>query len=135
MTTTEPLEAPPALRPPESSSVGRDDARPARSPAPTGREILDESLSLVGVTPVDGPAAVLLIGPWLLLVLMLIGPFALLFTLVVVLVAAAALVASVAAILAAPFLLVRRLRRAWAAHASMPAPARTTPLDAQSQAV
>ena len=46
-----------------------------------------------------------------LLALMLAGPFAFLVTLIVVLVAAAALVTLAGAILATPYLLVRHLRR------------------------
>ena len=67
----------------------------------------------------EGPAAILLAGPWVLLALMLSGPFAVLVTFVVLLAAAVALIGLVAAILAAPFVLVRRLHGFRSAHASM----------------
>ena len=97
-----------------------------RSPVsnrPTAGARLDEILPLIGVIPVAGPPAILVAGPWLLLALMLAGPFALLVTFVVLLAAAAALIGLIGAILAAPYALVRHLGRYWAAHASMPAPA------------
>jgi hypothetical protein len=119
MTTAKLIEPPQAYRSPEPSRVARDAARRAESL----REMLDETLPIVGVTPVHGPAAILLAGPWVLLTLMLSGPFALLFTLVALLAAAAVLVGLIAAILAAPFVLVRRLRSSRAVHASMRAPA------------
>jgi hypothetical protein len=69
---------------------------------------------LIGVVPVAGPPAILLAVPWLLFVLVLAGPFALLFTIVIVLLVAALLVA---AITAGPYLLVRHLRAVHARHA------------------
>jgi hypothetical protein len=114
-------------RPETSEPVEWSDARSTpRSPVskrPTAGAMLDEILALIGVIPVYGPPVVLVAGPWLLFALMLAGPFALLFTLVVVLVAAAALVGLIGAILAAPYLLVRHLRGYLAGHASMRAPA------------
>ena len=92
-----------------------------RSPVsnrPTAGARLDEILPLIGVIPVAGPPAILVAGPWLLLALMLAGPFALLFTLAAVLVAAAALIGLICAILAAPYLLVRHLHSARARHAT-----------------
>lgn len=78
---------------------------------------VDETLELVGVIPVAGPAAIFIAAPWLLLGLMLAGPFAFLVTFVLVVVAAAVLVALTAAIVAAPFVAARHIRRSWAAHA------------------
>ena len=93
------------------------------SKRPTAGAILDEILPLIGVIPVAGPPAILVAGPWLLLALMLAGPFALLFTLAAVLVAAAALIGLIGAILAAPYLLVRTVRRGLAKrHQSTKAP-------------
>ena len=113
--------------PQTSEPVAWSDARSTpRSPAserPTARAMLAETLPLIGAVPVYGPPVVLVAGPWLLFGLMLAGPFAVLFTLVVVLVAAAALVGLVGAILAAPYLLVRHLRGYLASHAPMRAPA------------
>jgi hypothetical protein len=115
MTTTELIEPPRGSRPPEPSTLAGAGARPAESLG----EMLEETLPIVGVTPVHGPAAILVAGPWVLLALMLSGPFAVLVTLVALLVAAVALIGLVAAILAAPFVLVRRLRGFRAAHKSM----------------
>jgi len=75
----------------------------------TGHE--DPEISpLIGAVPVEGPPAVLLLVPWLFLVLLLAGPFALLATIVVAMLAAALIIAALVAILASPFLLVRHLR-------------------------
>jgi hypothetical protein len=119
MTTTE------LIRPPRASSpTDRSEARPAASASPTFAEVLDETLPLVGVIPVAGPPAVLLVGPLVLFALLLVGPFALLVTLAVLLVAAWALVALIAAILASPYLLVRHLRARWSgARSPLRAPA------------
>jgi hypothetical protein len=76
--------------------------------------MLAELVPLIGFVPAYGPPAIFVLGPWLFLVLMLAGPFACLFALVVVMIVAAtvlaALTAAILAILAAPYLLVRRLR-------------------------
>jgi hypothetical protein len=101
----------------------RSTPRSPVSKRPTAGAMLDEILPLIGVIPVAGPPVVLLAGPWLLFALMLAGPFAFLFTLVVLLVAAAALIGLIGAILAAPYLLVRHVRGYRAAHASARAPA------------
>jgi hypothetical protein len=123
MTTTELITPPRASRPPEPWSDAPRDARPAVSADPPLGEMLAETHPLIGVVPVAGPPVVLVAGPWLLLALMVAGPFALLFTFVLLLVAAAALVGLVGAILTAPFLLVRRVREHRARHASLRAPA------------
>jgi ABC-type bacteriocin/lantibiotic exporter with double-glycine peptidase domain len=77
--------------------------------------MLEEIMLLIGAIPGAAPPPVIfLAGPWLLFALMLSGPFAFLVTLVVVMLVAAtvfvALTAAILAILAAPYLLVRRLR-------------------------
>jgi hypothetical protein len=105
MTTTEPI------RPPDAAA------------SPTFGDVLAETVPLVGVIPVAGPAAVLLAVPWLLFGLMLAGPFALLATVVVLLAGAAGAVGLIRAILAVPYLLFRRLRRYRGSHASMRTPA------------
>jgi hypothetical protein len=70
-----------------------------------------EIIPLVGAIAGYGPPVIFLAGPWLLLGLMLAGPFAFLLTLVAaMLVAATVVVALVAAILAVPYLVVGRLR-------------------------
>jgi hypothetical protein len=79
---------------------------------------------LIGAIPVEGPPAILLALPWLFLVLLLAGPFALLATIVVALLVVALIVAAVAALVASPFLLVRRLRAVRANAQPEPAPAK-----------
>jgi hypothetical protein len=73
---------------------------------------------LIEAVPVAGPPAVLLAVPWILIALVLAGPFALLFTAALVLVAASAVIAAVAAIAASPYLLVRHLRAVRERHAT-----------------
>ena len=81
--------------------------------------MLAEIIPLIGAVAGYGPPVIFLAGPWLLLGLMLSGPFALLLILVVFMVAAATfLVALTAAILVVPYLLVRHLRGHRARHAS-----------------
>jgi hypothetical protein len=92
------------------------------SEEPTFGETLDEALPLVDTVPLYGPPVIFLAAPWLLLCLMLAGPFALVFTFVVLLVALAVLIGSICAIVAAPFLLVRQIRRRHARRASVTAP-------------
>jgi hypothetical protein len=80
-----------------------------------------ELVPLIDAVPGEGPPVIFLAGPWLLLVLMLSGPFAFLVILVVFMVAAAtvlvALTAAILAIVAAPYLLVRRIGGHGARHA------------------
>jgi membrane protein YdbS with pleckstrin-like domain len=65
-----------------------------------------EVLQLLFIVPVAGPPAVLLLGPWLGLVLLLAAPTALLITLALVVVVAAAVVV---VLIGLPYLVVRRL--------------------------
>src|SRR3954462_15615644 len=92
---------------------------------PTFREMLDDVLPVIGVVFVAGPPVIFLAAPWLLLVLMLSGPFALVVAFVVVGLVAAALLATLAAIVVAPFVLVRRLHRTYrsARPTGVPGPA------------
>jgi hypothetical protein len=115
MTTTELIRQPRDPRPPEPGS----DARTGSHTEPSFGDVLAETVPLIGAVPVYGPPIILLAGPWLLLALVLAGPFALLLTFVAVLVAAAAVVALIAAVVAAPYLLVRRVRRYRTDHASL----------------
>jgi hypothetical protein len=73
---------------------------------------------LIGAVPVEGPPAILVAIPWLLVVLLLAGPFALLATIVVAMLVAALIVAALVAIVASPFLLVRHLRSVRERHAA-----------------
>ncbi|MGH2892260.1 MAG: hypothetical protein ACRDPM_03205 [Solirubrobacteraceae bacterium] len=85
---------------------------------PTFRQIVDETLPLIDIVPEAGPPLIFLAVPYLLFVVMLIGPFALLLTMVILLIAGMALVALVGAILATPYLLVRHHRGRRAASAA-----------------
>ena len=78
----------------------------------TARAMLRELSPLIGAVPVAGPPAVLLAAPWLVLTIVLAGPFALLFTFVLVVLAVALVISAVAAIAASPYLLARHLRAA-----------------------
>jgi hypothetical protein len=87
---------------------------PPRAPAvpvdPTVGAAFVEADALIGFVPVAGPPAIIIVGPWVLLALLVAGPFACLLTIVVALVAAAGLVGLVGAVLASPYLLARHLR-------------------------
>lgn len=91
------------------------------SERPTFREILDEVLPLIFFVPVAGPAAILLVGPLLLFVLLLIPPAAVLITLAVVPLLGAGLLLALGALIASPYLLVRHLRARHAAASLAPA--------------
>jgi hypothetical protein len=113
--------------------------RPSSAPrsaseSPTVGEMLAETVPLAGVVAGFGPPVAFLAGPWLLFVLALAGPFALVFTFVVVLVAATLLVLLAGTILASPYLLVRHLRRHRTGHLSVSSPALQL-VSAQSQRV
>jgi hypothetical protein len=114
-------------RTPRGAKQPTDPRRSARAPASglrTFGEILAEVVPLIGFVPAYGPPVVFVLGPWLFLVLVLAGPLAWLFALVVVMIVAATVLAALAAaILAAPYLLVCHLRRHRARHASISAPA------------
>jgi hypothetical protein len=77
--------------------------------SPTIADMFGDAVSLICTAALYGPPVIFLAAPWLLLGLVLIGPFAVLLTLVVALVAAAALALGIGAILAAS---VHKLRRA-----------------------
>ena len=111
MNTTELVRPPAALgRAASPSDAGRNASTAVSEPRTFG-EMLAEIIPLVDAVAGYGPPVIFLTGPWVLLALMLSGPFAFLLTLVaVMLVAAAVLVALTATILAAPYLLSRRLR-------------------------
>jgi hypothetical protein len=115
MNATE-LITPPAApgRAAPRSDAGHN-ASPSASKQPAIREMLAETFPLIGAIAGSGPPVIFLAGPWLLFALMLSGPFAFLLTLVVVMLMAAtvlvALTAAILAIVAAPYLLIGRLRR------------------------
>jgi hypothetical protein len=84
--------------------------RPAASKRPTASRILQETVPEAFFIPQAGPPVILLLGPWLLLVLLIIPPAAFLITLGLVLAVAAGLLAALGAVIASPYLLVRHLR-------------------------
>ena len=86
-----------------ASSVHASSSKP-----PTVGARLDEILPLLDVIPEAGPPVLFVLGPWLFVVLMLIGPFVLLFTMVL---AAVIFVAVTGAMFALPYLLVHHLRK------------------------
>ena len=110
MTSTAPIAHPPlrATTQPTSGTF-QPDPSPASRP-PTWREVIERFAPLVLAPAYYGPPAVFLIGPWLLLVLLLIPPAALMITFGLVLVVAAVALGALAAVLASPYLLVRHLR-------------------------
>jgi hypothetical protein len=80
--------------------------------------MLAETLPLIAAVPLYGPPIVFFATPWILFALLLSGPFALLMTIVIALLAAGLLVAAIAAIAASPYLLVRHLHSVWARHST-----------------
>jgi hypothetical protein len=89
---------------------------------PNARAMLEEIVPVIGVIPAAGPPAILLAGPWILFALVIAGPAALLVMGAIILLAAGLLIAALAALAAAPYLLVRHLRCAWAHHSASRAP-------------
>jgi hypothetical protein len=81
----------------------------------TFRDMLDAALPVVGVVAVAGPPVIALAAPWLLLVLMLSAPFAVLVAFALVALVAVGAVAALAGIVAAPYLLLRHLHRRYRA--------------------
>ena len=84
-------------------------SRTASAPPALG-DMLDDMVPVLGTVFVAGPPVLVAWAGTVLLALMFAGPFAFLVTLIVVMVAAAALVTLAGAILATPYLLVRHLR-------------------------
>jgi hypothetical protein len=106
------------IRPPVASgqagprSDAGHNASASASECRTLGEMFAELTPLIGAVAGYGPPVIFLAGPWLLLAVMLSGAFAFLLTLVTVMVVVATvLVALPAAILAAPYLLLRRFHR------------------------
>ena len=64
---------------------------------------------MIGAPAFFGPPIIFVLGPWLLLVFLLIGPLALLLTGLLVMAAATGLLAVFAAVIASPYLLIRHL--------------------------
>jgi hypothetical protein len=96
--------------------------RPASPKPPTWTETLTETAAEAGAPAFYGPPIGFLLGPWLLLVLLLIPPFAVVFTVGLVLAVGAALLAALIALLASPYLLVRHIRVHRVHRAAQPKP-------------
>ena len=94
--------------------------------SPTFADLVDDTADLICCMAFYGPPVVFILAPWLLLGLVLIGPFAVVLLLIVALLAAAALVVGIGAILMTPFLMLRRRR---AAPAPVVRPAATVQLE------
>jgi hypothetical protein len=90
----------------EAHEHGRADAQSDR---PAVGEVARRVVPGFFFVPRAGPAAFLLLGGWLLLVLLIIPPAAALITLVLVLAVAGVLLAAVATLIAAPYLLAHYL--------------------------
>jgi hypothetical protein len=97
--------------PPQPAATRAIASRPGSSslPRPTWAELLDDRTAMIAAPAFFGPPIIFVLGPWLLLVFLLIGPLALLLTGLLVIAAAAALLAVLAAVIASPYLLFRHL--------------------------
>jgi hypothetical protein len=107
-TSTPPLtHAPPPSAAPRPLAPRREiSTSPDR---PTWGEVFDERAPIIGAPAFFGPPVVFVLGPWLLLVLLVIGPFALALTVLLALTVVVALLAAVVAVIASPYLLMRHL--------------------------
>jgi hypothetical protein len=103
--TTQHLSHAPPLSPPSSPVAAGQHS--TGSELPTWAQRLGETAPLLSAPAFFGPPLISLLGPWLLLVLVLIGPFALILMTLVVIAAAAGVLAALLYVIAAPFLLVR----------------------------
>jgi hypothetical protein len=84
-------------------------ARSTSADRPTWGEVFAQTAPIIGAPAFFGPPVIVVLGPWLLLVLLLIGPFALILTLLLVMALAGALLAVFVAVIASPYLLIRHL--------------------------
>lgn len=95
------------------ASPSSRDASPNR---PTWGKTFVEAAPIIDTPAFYGPPIIFVLGPWLLLVLVAIGPVALVLTLVLVLAVAAGLLAACVAVIASPFLLIRHFHSHGLAH-------------------
>jgi hypothetical protein len=100
----------------ESRREGHPHDRPVASTRPTVPGLLQRVLPEVFFVPLAGPPVILLLGPWLLLVLLIIPPTAFLITLALVLAVAAGAAVALGALIASPYLLVRHLHHRERVH-------------------
>lgn len=75
--------------------------------APTWSKVFAQTAPMIDAPAFYGPPIIFVLGPWLLLVLLLIGPFALIVTVLLVLATVASLLAICVAVIACPYLLIR----------------------------
>jgi hypothetical protein len=88
----------------------------------TRGDLFHTAAPLIFAPAFDGPPVIFVLGPWLLLVLLLIGPFAAMVTVVLAMAVAAGLLAVLVAVIASPYLLIRHLRAHGMVHAKPRAP-------------
>lgn len=103
------IAAPQLTHAPPKSATQRPVAARRRGVSPdrpTWGEVFAQTTPLVGAA-VYGPPVIFVLGPWLLVVLLLIGSFALIVTVLLVLAVAAGLLAACVAVIACPYLLIR----------------------------
>jgi hypothetical protein len=81
---------------------------------PTRHDIIEDVEPLVVAPAFFGPPVVFLLGPWMLLVLLIIPPAAVLITFVLVFAVVIVALVAIFALLASPYLLVRHLRARYA---------------------
>jgi hypothetical protein len=91
------------------------------APRRPARASFSEIMPLFEAIPFYGPPALLFGLPWILLVLLLVGPFAVLMTIVIVLLAARLLILALAGLVRSLYRLVRHVRSARAVPAIAPA--------------
>jgi hypothetical protein len=108
-----------------------DPISPTTYGPPSLGDMLADTVPVIDTVFVAGPPVLLMWAGTVVLALMLAGPFALLVTLVVVLVAAAALVTLAGAVVATPYLLVRHLRGHRARHATRSTPPQPVAVESQ----
>ena len=111
--------------PPQSATPRPIDARLRASVSPersTWGDLFHTTAPLIAAPAFYGPPVIFVLGPWLLLVLLLIGPFAAMVTVVLAMAVAAGLLAVLVAVIASPYLLIRRLRAHGMVHAKPRAP-------------
>jgi hypothetical protein len=102
-------------------------AGPTSPYRPTWGEVLAQTVPIIVAPAFFGPPVIFVLGPWLLLVLMLIGPFALILTLVLALALAGGLLAVFVAVIASPYLLIHHLHAQATVRAKPHAPVHLLP--------
>lgn len=104
----------------ESRREAHPHDRPTAPERPTVGDLLQRVVPGIFFVPLAGPPVILLLGPWLILVLLIIPPAAFLITLVLVLAVAAGILLGIGALIASPYLLVRHLQARHELRAQQP---------------